>query len=119
MYGHDVIVIGTSAGGLEALGAILGALPADLEAVLFIVQHLPADKPSILPHILADISTLPVSHPFDGEPIQTRKIYVAPPDYHLLVNQGSMRVVRGPQENRFRPAIDTLFRSAAVLMVPG
>lgn len=113
MLGHDIIVIGTSAGGLKALGAILGTLPADLNAVLFIVQHLAADKPSILPQILSDLSSLPASHPTDGEPIQSGRIYVAPPDYHLLVNQGAMRVVRGPQENRFRPAIDVLFRSAA------
>ncbi|MBD2001687.1 MULTISPECIES: chemotaxis protein CheB [Cyanophyceae] len=113
MPGHDIIVIGTSAGGLKALGAIMSALPADIDAVLFIVQHLAADKPSILPQILADVGSLPASHPSDGEPIQTGRIYIAPPDYHLLVNQGSMRVVRGPQENRFRPAIDTLFRSAA------
>lgn len=113
MPGHDIIVIGTSAGGLKALGAIVGALPADIDAVLFIVQHLAPEKPSILPQILADVGSLPASHPSDGEPIQTGRIYVAPPDYHLLVNQGSMRVVRGPQENRFRPAIDSLFRSAA------
>lgn len=113
MPGHDMIVIGTSAGGLKALGAILGALPADLNAVIFIVQHLAADKPSILPEILSDLSALPALHPSDEESIQTGRIYVAPPDHHLLVNQGVMRVVRGPQENRFRPAIDTLFRSAA------
>lgn len=113
MPGHDIIVIGTSAGGLKALGLVLGALSPHLDAALFIVQHLPADKPSILPQILTDISPLPACHATDGEPIQTRRVYVAPPDYHLLVNQGSMRLVRGPQENRFRPAIDTLFRSAA------
>ena len=113
MPGHDIIVIGTSAGGLKALGAIVSALPADIAAVLFIVQHLAADKPSVLPKILADVSSLPASHPADGEAIQKGHIYVAPPDYHLLVNQGLMRVVRGPQENRFRPAIDALFRSAA------
>lgn len=113
MFGHDIIVIGASAGGLKALGAIVGALPADIDAALFIVQHLAADTPSILPKILADVGSLPASHPSDGEPIQTGRIYVAPPDYHLLVNQGLMRVVRGPQENRFRPAIDALFRSAA------
>jgi len=110
---HDIIVIGTSAGGLKALGAILGLLPADLDAVIFIVQHLAADQPSILPQILTNVSSFPASHPSDGELIQTGRIYVAPPDRHLLVNQGSMRVVRGPQENRFRPAIDALFRSAA------
>ncbi|MBD3887047.1 chemotaxis protein CheB [Phormidium tenue FACHB-886] len=113
MPGHDIIVIGTSAGGLKALGVILGALPADLNAVVFIVQHLAADKPSLLPQILADLSALPTSHPADGELIQTGRIYVALPDHHLLVNRDTMRVVRGPQENRFRPAIDVLFRSAA------
>lgn len=113
MLGHDIIVIGTSAGGLKALGAIVGTLLTDIDAAIFIVQHLAADKPSILPKILADVGSLPASHPSDGEPIQKGRIYVAPPDYHLLVNQGSMRVVRGPKENRFRPAIDALFRSAA------
>ncbi|MEH2444829.1 MAG: chemotaxis protein CheB [Nostoc sp.] len=113
MLGHDIIVIGTSAGGLKVLGAILGAVPADINAVFFIVQHLAADKPSILPEILTDVGSLPASHPVDGESIKTGRIYIAPPDYHLLVNEGLMRVVRGPQENRFRPAIDTLFRSAA------
>ena len=110
---HDIIVIGTSAGGLKALGVILGALPADIDAVLFIVQHLAADKPSILPKILTDVSSFPASHPVDGEKIRKGQIYVAPPDHHLLVNQDFIRVVRGPQENRFRPAIDALFRSAA------
>lgn len=113
MFGHDIIVIGASAGGIKALGAIIGSLPADINATIFIVQHLAAATPSILPQILADVGFLPASHPLDGEPIETGRIYVAPPDYHLLVNQGSMRVVRGPQENRFRPAIDVLFRSAA------
>ncbi|HEY9750481.1 MAG TPA: chemotaxis protein CheB [Allocoleopsis sp.] len=113
MSRHDIIVIGTSAGGLKALGMVLGALPPNLDATLFIVQHLAADKPSLLPQILADVSALPVAHPSDGELIQSARIYVAPPDHHLLINQGVMRVVRGPQENRFRPAIDTLFRSAA------
>ena len=112
MSGHNIIVIGSSAGGLKALGVVLGTLPSNLDAVFFIVQHLAADKPSILPQILADVSSLPASHPSDGE-LQTGHIYVAPPDYHLLVNQGVMRVVRGPRENRFRPAIDALFRSAA------
>ena len=111
--GHNIIVIGTSAGGLKALSAIVSVLPANLDAALFIVQHLAADKPSILPQILEDVSSLAASFPADGETIQIGHIYVAPPDHHLLLNQGSMRVVRGPQENRFRPAIDTLFRSAA------
>ncbi|WP_096608029.1 chemotaxis protein CheB [Calothrix sp. NIES-2100] len=113
MPGHDIIVIGTSAGGLKALGAIVGALRSDIDAVLLIVQHLAADKPSILPQILADVGSLPASHPVDGEEIDKGRIYIAPPDHHLLVDQGHIRIVRGPQENRFRPAIDALFRSAA------
>ncbi len=113
MLGHDIIVIGTSAGGLKALSAIFSGLPTQINAVFFVVQHLAADKPSILPQILEDVGSFPASHPTDGEKIQPGRIYIAPPDYHLLVNDGLMRVVRGPQENRFRPAIDTLFRSAA------
>ncbi|MFE1746357.1 chemotaxis protein CheB [Coleofasciculus sp. H7-2] len=113
MPGHDIIVIGTSAGGLKALSTIVSGLPTDINTVFFIVQHLAADKPSILPQILEDVGSLPASHPTDGEKIKTGRIYIAPPDHHLLVNSGVMRVVRGPQENRFRPAIDALFRSAA------
>ncbi|MBW4541223.1 MAG: chemotaxis protein CheB [Myxacorys chilensis ATA2-1-KO14] len=113
MPGHDIIVIGASAGGLKALGVIVSALPADIDAVILIVQHLDPNRVSIIPDILTEVSSLPVSHPTDGEKLQPGRIYVAPPDYHLLVNQGYVRVVRGPQENRFRPAIDALFRSAA------
>ncbi|MBD1864636.1 MULTISPECIES: chemotaxis protein CheB [Trichocoleus] len=113
MFGHDIIVIGTSAGGLKALSKIVGNLPADLNAVIFIVQHIAPDKPSLLPSILEDVCDFPVTHPQDGEKFQKGRIYIAPPDHHLLVYQGQMRVVRGPQENRFRPAIDALFRSAA------
>lgn len=113
MPGHDIIVIGASAGGLKALSTIVSALPTDIDAAFFIVQHLEANKPSILPQILEDIGSLPTAHPKDKEKIQKGRIYIAPPDNHLLVNKGYMRVVRGPQENRFRPAIDALFRSAA------
>lgn len=113
MPGHDIIVIGSSAGGIKALNAIVTDLPADINAAFFIVQHLAPDRPSILPKILEDVGSLPASHPTDGEKIQPGRIYVALPDHHLLVNQGYIRVVHGPQENRFRPAIDALFRSAA------
>jgi len=113
MHGHDIIVIGTSAGGLKALTTIAAGLPADLKAAIFVVQHLAADKPSILPEVLSDTGALPAAHPKDGESIRNGRIYVAPPDHHLLVNEGRVRLVRGPQENRFRPSIDALFRSAA------
>ncbi|MDZ8261699.1 chemotaxis protein CheB [Nostoc sp. ChiQUE01b] len=118
MPGHDIIVIGTSAGGLKALSTIISALPADIDAVLLIVQHLAANKPSLLPQILESVSSLSTSHPKDGEKIQKGHIYIAPPDHHLLVSQEHLRVVHGPHENRFRPAIDALFRSAAITYGP-
>jgi two-component system chemotaxis response regulator CheB len=114
MPGHDIIVIGTSAGGLKALSTIISALPGEIDAALLIVQHLAADKPSLLPEILESVGSLPTSYPKDGEKIQKGHIYIAPPDHHLLVSQEHLRVVRGPHENRFRPAIDVLFRSAAI-----
>jgi two-component system, chemotaxis family, protein-glutamate methylesterase/glutaminase len=110
---HDIIVIGSSAGGIKALSTIITNLPADINAAIFIVQHLSANSPSFLPEILGDVGSLPVVHPANEEKFQFGKIYVAPPDYHLLIARGHVRVVRGPQENRFRPAIDALFRSAA------
>lgn len=113
MNGHDIIVIGTSAGGLKALSAVLGALPADLPASLFVVQHLAADRKSFLPTLLGDVCDLPVSSPTDDEVFLPGHVYVAAPDHHLLLNGGRVRVLRGPQENRFRPSIDALFRSAA------
>nr|WP_290226020.1 chemotaxis protein CheB [Trichocoleus desertorum] len=113
MSGHDIIVIGASAGGLKALSKIVTSLPDEFNAVIFIVQHIAPNAPSLLPRILSDISNFSVTHPQDGEEIQKGRIYIAPPDHHLLVSQGYMRIVRGPQENRFRPAIDALFRSAA------
>jgi two-component system chemotaxis response regulator CheB len=113
MTGHNIIVMGTSAGGLKALSAVLSALPANLDATIFVVQHLAPDQKSALPQLLGDISALPVSSPVDKEPFLPGHIYVAVPDYQLLVNQDTVRVLRGPQENRFRPSIDALFRSAA------
>jgi two-component system chemotaxis response regulator CheB len=113
MAGHDIIVIGTSAGGLKALSRVVKELPADLDASVFVVQHFPPDRKSLLPEILSDVGTLPASYPRHGDPVKRSRIYVAPPDHHLLLSDGRMTVVRGPQENRFRPSIDALFRSAA------
>jgi two-component system chemotaxis response regulator CheB len=111
--GHDIVVIGTSAGGLKALSAVLRELPSGLGAAVFVVQHLAAGKKSFLPDLLGDITDLPVRSPADNETFQIGRVYVAAPDYHLLLNGGRVRVMRGPQENRFRPSIDALFRSAA------
>lgn len=113
MPGHDVIVVGASAGGVEALITLAGSLPADLPAALFLVLHIPAQSPSLLPDILNRAGPLRALHPDDGEAIQHGRIYIAPPDQHLLVEEGIVRVVHGPKENRHRPAVDPLFRSAA------
>jgi two-component system chemotaxis response regulator CheB len=118
MPGHDIIVIGTSAGGVEALRQLARELPADLRAAVFVVIHLPAQAPSLLPDILSRDGALPAAHAVNGEPIRRGRIYVAPPDNHLLVERDHMRVVHGPRENRYRPAVDPLFRSAAVAYGP-
>lgn len=113
MPGHDIIVIGASAGGVEALMSVVRGLPRDLPAALFVVLHVPPDGESVLPKILSHAGPLPAVHPQDGDAIEHGHIYVAPPDYHLLVERGRVRVIRGPRENRYRPAVDPLFRSAA------
>ncbi|HEV8194579.1 MAG TPA: chemotaxis protein CheB [Ktedonobacterales bacterium] len=112
--GHDIIVIGTSTGGVEALISIVRDLPPNLPAAVFVVLHLSPQSPSHLPDILARNGDIPAVHPHDGEPIQHGRIYVAPPDFHMLVEEGRVRVVRGPRENRHRPAVDPLFQTAAV-----
>ncbi len=113
MPGHDIIVIGASTGGVEAVSMLVRGFPKDLPAALFVVIHIPAQATSVLPLILERSGQLPARHGIDGEPIQRGRIYVAPPDFHLLVERGHIRVMRGPKENRNRPAIDPLFRSAA------
>jgi two-component system chemotaxis response regulator CheB len=113
MATRDTIVIGASAGGVQALSALVAGLPADLPAALFIVLHIAADAPSLLPTILARESKLPVAHPRNGERISPGHIYVAPPDHHMLIEGPRVKLVHGPKENLHRPSIDTLFRSAA------
>ncbi|WP_317987951.1 chemotaxis protein CheB [Hyalangium gracile] len=91
----------------------MAQLPADLPASVCIVLHLAAEHRSVLPQILSRVGPLPAIHPRDGEPLEHGRIYVAPNDRHLLVEPGYVRVVKGPQENGHRPAVDPLFRSAA------
>ncbi len=109
----DIIVVGASAGGIEALRVLIGGLPADFSASLFIVLHTSPDAPGMLAQIFNRFGKLPVTYPTDRERIQKGRIYVAPPDRHLLIEPNRVRVTRGPKENRFRPAVDPLFRSAA------
>jgi two-component system chemotaxis response regulator CheB len=110
---QDIIVIGGSAGGLEALMTVLQGVPGTLRAAVFIVLHTSPESEGVLPQILARHCNLPVAYPENGEPIEAGCVYVAPPDYHLLLAPGAIGVIRGPRENGFRPAIDPLFRSAA------
>jgi two-component system, chemotaxis family, protein-glutamate methylesterase/glutaminase len=111
---HDIIVIGASAGGVEALMKLVKALPVDLEAAVFVVIHVTAEATSTLPAILRRAGPLPAHHALDGEAIAFQRIYVAPPDNHMVLRDGRVRIVHGPRENRSRPAIDPLFRSAAI-----
>jgi two-component system, chemotaxis family, protein-glutamate methylesterase/glutaminase len=110
---RNIVVMGASAGGLTALNRITKQLPDNLNAAVFIVWHVSPYSTSLLPDILSRSGKLEAKHPADGESIQKGKIYVAPPDRHLLLEAGRIRVAKGPKENRFRPAVDPLFRSAA------
>jgi two-component system chemotaxis response regulator CheB len=116
---NRIVVIGASSGGIEALQTLVSALPADFPAPLCIVQHIAADSPGILDRILTRAGPLKADVPTSGERLQPARIYVAPPDHHLIVEPGRVRLTRGPRENRFRPAIDPLFRSAAQVYGPG
>lgn len=114
MPNRDIIVIGTSAGGIEALRLLTRALPKNLQAAIFIVMHTSPDGPGILHEILAYEGCLPSVSARDWGEIRMGHIYVAPPDHHLLLDRsGYTRITKGPKENRFRPAVDPLFRSAA------
>ena len=123
MPGHDLIVVGASAGGVEAISSLVAGLPADLPAAVCVVVHLRPDAQSRLSDILSRAASLPVAAARDGAPLQSGTIYVAVPDLHLLIERaddgrGVLRVVRGPRENRARPAVDPLFRSAALAYGP-
>jgi len=113
MLSRDIVVIGASAGGVEALAALVRRLPSDLPAAMFVVLHLSPEHKSVLPQILSSAGPLAAKHARNGETILPNRIYVARPDHHLLVHEDHVRVVRGPRENGHRPAIDPLFRTAA------
>lgn len=113
MGSERIVVIGASAGGVRALQLLASQLPARFPAAILVVQHI-GSHPSILPRLLMSHGPLPASHARDGEPIVPGRIHVAPPDYHMLVEGESIRLSHGPKEQYTRPAIDPLFRSAAV-----
>jgi two-component system chemotaxis response regulator CheB len=116
---NRLVVIGASAGGIEALRALVFALPPDFPAPICIVVHTGPQAPGVLPEILARAGPLPASSAINGEPLRPGHIYVAPPDFHMVVEPLRLRLTKGPRENRFRPAIDPLFRSAAQVYGPG
>ncbi|PWC87201.1 chemotaxis protein CheB [Azospirillum sp. TSH100] len=114
MGNRDIIVIGASAGGLTALTRLFGGMPKQCAPTVFVVLHITPNAHSVLPQLLDRIGWLPAFHPTDGEPIRPGHIHVAPPDHHLLVHRDRVLIRRGPRENRTRPAVDPLFRSAGV-----
>lgn len=117
--GRNIVVIGASAGGLETLDRLIGQLPGEFPAAIFIVQHLdPAHMPSMLLHKLSAYKAFRCKIAEDGEAFGPGQIYIAPSDAHLLIKESTLLVRRGAKENRYRPAIDPLFRSAAVAHGP-
>lgn len=107
-----IVAIGASQGGVDALRALVAKLPGDFPAAILVVVHIGAG-PSLLPSILNEASSLRASHARNGETIESGRIYIAPPDHHLLLTDGKLELSRGPRENWARPAIDPLFRSVA------
>ena len=111
---RHIIVVGTSAGGVEALQRLVAGLPRDLPAAVFVVAHIPPWGKSNLPAIITRKGSLLALQAEPEQRFQQGRIYIAPPDYHILLERESIRLWRGPKENRHRPSINALFRSAAV-----
>jgi two-component system, chemotaxis family, protein-glutamate methylesterase/glutaminase len=114
MSNRDIIVIGGSAGATAPLKEILGRLPADLPAAIFIVLHIPAHGIGVLSTVASAAGKLPVRQAESGMVIENGHVYLAAPDHHLLLAESHIMLGRGPRENMVRPAIDPLFRSAAL-----
>jgi two-component system chemotaxis response regulator CheB len=117
-FQRDVVVLGASAGGVEALRSLVGALPADFPAAVLVVMHLSPGASSALPQILSRAGTLPSVAAQHGAPLTRGVIHVAPPDRHLLIDDGTLLLSHGPTENGHRPAVNATLRSAAVTAGP-
>ena len=118
MGNRDIIVIGGSAGATAPLKQILGRLPKDLPAAVFVVLHLPAQGIGLLSTVASAAGPLPVVQAESGMVISNGHVYLAAPDHHLLLYESHIMLGRGPRENMVRPAIDPLFRSAALQYGP-
>ena len=113
MANDRIVVVGSSSGGVRALQVLAAQLGPDFPAPILVVQHVGGYR-SILPMLLTRNGSLPASHPEDGDLIRAGHILVAPPDRHMVLDEGRVRLLRTPKENHTRPAIDPLFRSAAI-----
>lgn len=111
-------MIGASAGGIDAVSSVIRSLPEDFPAAIFIVIHTSPEGPGLLSNILDRIGPLPATTVQANERIVSGHIYVAPPDFHIVLGDGRVRLSHGPREHRFRPAVDPLFRSAAAAYGP-
>lgn len=118
MPNHDIIVIGTSTGGITALQQIVAAFPDAFPASIFAVLHTTEDNIGLLPPLLNKVSRVPAFYAVHNTPILPGRIYLAPPGRHLLIERSRVRLSVGPRENRHRPAADVLFRSAALAYGP-
>lgn len=114
-----LVGVGASAGGVEALLALVAGLDEDLPAALFVVLHQAPTAPTVLPGLLARRCRLPVEGACDGAPVRAGRVVVARPDLHLLVRDGHVVLGRGPREDGHRPGVDPLFRSLAREAGPG
>ena len=109
---RDIVAIGGSAGAIQTL-TFIDDLPHSFPAAVFLVVHLSPRSRGLLPNVIRRHSKIPVANAYNGETISAGRIYVAPPDHHLILRDGVVEVSHGPKENRHRPSIDVLFRSAA------
>ena len=119
MVERDIVVIGGSAGGIKAIRGLLAKLPETAPTAMFLVLHTSVHSPGLLPDLLTVPGAPPVRYAKNGERFERGVVYVAPPDLHLLIEADQqIRLAFGPKENRFRPAVDPLFRSAALAFGP-